>query len=525
MPSVMHEVGSSYDPLLVALSYLIAVGASFTALDAASRVAFMEGRTRIAWLLGGAATMGMAIWSMHFTGMLAFSMAMPHGYDIALTFLSMVVAIAVSGGALAFVGGQTIAVRPWLVPIAGIIMGLGIAGMHYTGMAAMRMDATLSYDQGWFVASIVVAIVAAIGALALAFYFRQENRVMWSRRKFASALVMGFAICGMHYTGMAAARFHHLPAGSVDLTSPWIIRQTSLGATAIVVGTVIVLAIALLNSYREALQREHDLLKDHFLGLLSHELRTPLNAIVGFGSILQDEVLGPLNAKQKHAVERMLGGSTVMLSLVNDLLDLTRMQAGRFTLDLGPIAIQNVINETISAMKPLFEERKHRIIYESLPEPPIIRADDQRITQILMNLLGNAIKYTPDGGTIRIRTEVDGAFVRVAVEDNGLGIAAEDQPKLFKPFAQLDPATSYSTGAGLGLSIVKGLVEAHGGTVGVRSEPGAGSCFWFTMPIEGGSPREPERRADLFPGLAGDGGQGPMGAAIRAPGQVLPGLY
>jgi len=227
--------------------------------------------------------------------------------------------------------------------------------------------------------------------------------------------------------------------------------------------------------------RRADELKNRFLGMLSHELRTPLNSVLGFGSMLEDELAGPLNGAQRDYLGKMLGGANVLLALIDDLLDMSRIQAGRFSLSMRLIDFPEVISGVLSSLQPLAASSGVRLSSDVADLPPL-RADDQRLGQVLYNLVGNAIKFTPPGGTITVRVERNGD-VRCAVRDTGQGIAADDIPKLFRPFSQLaPPGTSPIRGTGLGLSISKALIEAHGGTIGVVSEPGRGSEFWFTLP-------------------------------------------
>jgi len=242
---------------------------------------------------------------------------------------------------------------------------------------------------------------------------------------------------------------------------------------------------------RESMQHEKiaqlkltDRMKDEFLSILSHELRTPLNAVMGFGSILEDELVGPLNDQQHTYLNRMLAGADALLTLINDLLDMSRIQAGKFSLDPHAFPIARSLQGVRDNLASLAEQRQHTLILEPAGDLPPVFADEQRVMQILINLVNNAIKFTPPGGRIRISARPDGSQLRIAVEDNGVGIASDDLPKLFKPFSQLDMSdTRPAGGTGLGLSITKALVEAHGGTIGVDSEPGKGSCFWFTLPL------------------------------------------
>ena len=200
----MRAVSGSYNYWLVVLSVLVATLASYTALDLTSRITASKGRAAKLWLLGGAFSMGTGIWSMHFIGMLAFSLPVPMGYDVPVTLLSMLIAIVVSGFALYTVSRSKLTARNLLT--GGVLMGIGIASMHYTGMAAMETSPPIQYDPALFVASVVIAIGASLAALSIAFTLRTES--LWMiYAKYGAAVVMGFAITGMHYTGMAAARF------------------------------------------------------------------------------------------------------------------------------------------------------------------------------------------------------------------------------------------------------------------------------------------------------------------------------
>lgn len=231
--------------------------------------------------------------------------------------------------------------------------------------------------------------------------------------------------------------------------------------------------------------RQADSLKDQFLSIVSHELRTPLNVISGFGSILDDEVAGPLTPTQHEYLRKMLGSAETLLFLVNDLLDMTRIQAGRFSLSPQTIDFSGIARDVVEDLSPLAAQ-KHLELCNEVPPLPSLVADPQRIGQVLTNLLNNAIKFTPEGGWIRLRAIIEDGFLRCEVEDTGIGIAPENLSKLFKPFTQVDMSTTRKAGGtGLGLSISKAIVEAHGGKIGVQSEPEKGSCFWFTLPLSG----------------------------------------
>lgn len=238
-----------YDFRLVALSVVVAAIASYTALDLAGRVSARRGGWSWAWLIGGAVSMGIGIWSMHFIAMLAFKLPIPLAYDVPLTLVSMLAAVLVSGLALFVVRRPAMAKKD--IATGAALMGAGIATMHYTGMAAMRMSPPIQYDPALFVASVVIAIAASLAALWIAFQLRQNYSGAAILGKLGSALVMGFAIAGMHYTGMAAARF---APGSVCLAAGAAGGGIDSAALAVVIGivSVSILAVTLVISALDA---------------------------------------------------------------------------------------------------------------------------------------------------------------------------------------------------------------------------------------------------------------------------------
>jgi diguanylate cyclase (GGDEF)-like protein len=221
-------VVGTYSYWLVVGSVIVAVLASYTALDLATRITASRGRNARLWLLGGAFSMGTGIWSMHFIGMLAFSLPIPMGYDVPMTLLSMLIAVVVSGFALYMVSREHLTWKNLL--LGGVLMGLGIASMHYTGMAAMETSPPIQYDPLLFIASIVIAILASLAALAIAFTLRKDS--LWMvYAKYIAAVIMGLAITGMHYTGMAAAQF---APDTICLTGPTVDLSWMAGTIALV---------------------------------------------------------------------------------------------------------------------------------------------------------------------------------------------------------------------------------------------------------------------------------------------------
>lgn len=226
-------------------------------------------------------------------------------------------------------------------------------------------------------------------------------------------------------------------------------------------------------------------LKSEFLASISHELRTPLHTIIGFTELLAEETAGPLNERQKKFVHHVQGDSQHLLELINDVLDLSRIQAGGLQLHTETFSLDSVATETISAIRPYAESRS-----VSLGEGDgldlCVVADPMRLRQILSNLIGNGAKFTKAGGEVRVDAAREGGLVKVTVSDTGVGIPLEECERIFDKFYQVGlTPMGVREGTGLGLAICKQLVEMQGGTIWVESEPGKGSHFHFTLPYSG----------------------------------------
>ncbi|HEY9856083.1 MAG TPA: ATP-binding protein [Stenomitos sp.] len=240
------------------------------------------------------------------------------------------------------------------------------------------------------------------------------------------------------------------------------------------------------NQQLEAMNRsllEVDQLKRDFLNATSHELRTPLASIIGYAEFLEDRIGGELSEDQAFFVSQIQDGSRRLKRLVEDLLDFTRLEAGSLQLTMREADLGLLIRQVLQALQPQLSAGRLQVETQ-LPEAPVIESvDPDRIEQVLFNLVGNALKFTPEDGTVRVSLTLEGAVVRVAVEDTGIGIAPEHLPHLFDKFYQVDPSSTRRFGGlGLGLSISKSIIEAHHGTFQVTSSLTSGSCFAFTLP-------------------------------------------
>jgi PAS domain S-box-containing protein len=222
--------------------------------------------------------------------------------------------------------------------------------------------------------------------------------------------------------------------------------------------------------------------KDQFLSTMSHELRTPLNAVMGFSDMLSEERYGPLNDRQRRYVTHINIGGRHLLRLINDILDLSKIEAGRLQLSIESVPVNPSFAEAFDCLRPLADKKSQTLMVHSSLDLSV-RADATRFRQVLMNLVGNAIKFTPEGGKIELAAEQLGEVVRIEVRDSGPGIPLEEQQRIFEAFHRLRQSDKTSEGTGLGLAITRRLVELHGGRLGLESKPGSGSCFYFTLPI------------------------------------------
>jgi signal transduction histidine kinase len=226
---------------------------------------------------------------------------------------------------------------------------------------------------------------------------------------------------------------------------------------------------------------EVDKLKSGFVSAVSHDLRTPLTAIQGYAEFLEDELGGPLTPQQRDYVAQIMLGSARLEHLVDDLLDFARIEAGTFQLRWEQVELATKAAEIARSLQPIVIEHAQELELELDGRDRAIWMDPNRIGQVLTNFLSNAIKFTPKGGRLALRVRYEGDLLRCEVQDGGPGIAEADLPRLFKRFSQLGPGREKG-GTGLGLAISKAIVDAHGGEIGVRSRPGQGATFWFTLP-------------------------------------------
>jgi len=498
-----------YEPTLVAVSILVAVYASYTALSLAERVRHSHGRATWWWMGGGAFAMGSGIWAMHFIGMQAFRLPFPVGYDVGITFISWLLPVLASALALSQISRTT--PRPTHFALSAVLMGIGINAMHYTGMAAMRMRPGIEYDPLLFALSVLIAIGASAGALWLAFHLRHRMRHA-GLAQLAAAIVMGGAIVGMHYTGMEAA--HFLP-GSICLEADVGISQDLLAGMVTVTALLLLTIATLVAIYDSRLEDRSRILaaslatsaerqtlylheqkarleaerlsdmKDEFLSTLSHELRTPLNAMLGWAQLLMDG--GKDEKMLKRGLQTIERNARAQSQLIEDMLDMSRLIAGKIRIEVDRTWPSDFIAAAVETVRPVALAKGVRLemLIESHAGP--LAADAGRLQQVMTNLLSNAIKFTPGGGAVRVSSKRVGDTIVIEVSDTGIGIAPDFLPHVFDRFRQADASsTRRHGGLGLGLSIAQQLVELQGGQLSASSAgEGEGASFTLTMPLQG----------------------------------------
>ena len=507
-PTAAVLVGT-YDYRLVALSVVIAIFASYAALDLASRVTATRGWTQRAWLGGGATAMGIGIWSMHYIGMLAFSLPIPVSYYWPTVLVSLLAAILASVVALHVVSQQRMSV--WNATGGSLFMGAGIAAMHYVGMNAMRLQAMCVFSIPLVTLSIILAVVISFVALWLVFHVGEGTKGHVAR-KIGSALVMGVAIPVMHYTGMAAASF---TASSTPPDLSHAVNITALGTAGITFVAMMVLGFAVLSSVADRkfsaqilqkieIAEAASLAKSEFLANMSHEIRTPLNGIIGMTELTLET---PLSEEQREYLGMVKQSADSLLTVINDILDFSKIEAGKMNLETAEFNLRENLEETIRTFGLRASQKGLELICD-IPSsiPQLVLGDTERLRQVLVNLLGNAIKFTDRGEIIlqaRVQEKEDSIIhLHFTIRDTGIGVPKEKQGMIFESFVQADgSARRKYGGTGLGLTICARLVAMMGGRIWLESEPGQGSTFHFTakfqLPQSSGEKRPSKGQASL----------------------------
>ncbi len=509
---MLHVLGcitQQHDLRLVVLAGVLCLFACFAAMSLLMRARASLGHTRNLWLAAAGLVAGCGIWGTHFVAMLAYRPGFPVAYDPGLTALSVIIAVMLCGL------GFWLSLTKAGPVIGGAVTGAAIGTMHYVGMAAVRVPADAIWDWRYVAASAVIGIAAMAGGMKLVTGDRDWRHLM------AGAVVFTLAICSMHFTGMSAVTYSLDP--SVIIPNA-VLEPTSL---AIAVAAIAVLIVALgligslvdshlssramlestrLRAHVQALEATKDRLeqtseslrlaletaaaankaKSAFLAAMSHELRTPLNAVIGFSDMLMSESFGPLgNPRNKEYVTDINHSGVHLLSLINDILDLARIDAGDTRLEEIVTDPAEIISECLRMVGPQADAAGVHLVDQRAENAPLIRVDERRLKQVLLNLLGNAVKFTRPGGTVDVRLSGEADGLAITVRDTGIGMAEKDIPLARERFGQVDStlARKYE-GAGLGLPIAIQITELHGGRLEIQSKPGVGTTVTVHLPVD-----------------------------------------
>ena len=511
MSHILACVTQEHDIRLVLLAVLVCLLASLTAfkLIASGRDA-AAARDRWMWTAAAAVVAGCGVWATHFVAMLAYRPGLPVGYDVALTVLSLAIAVAVIGCGFA-VG---LAGSAWAA-LGGAVVGAGIGAMHYTGMAAMQVAGEAAHDPLGVGVSIVIGIV--LGALA----FRIREYRPGLRADACAGIVFALAIVGLHFTAMAALTL--TPDAAMprpdEVTAPeWL-------AVAVTAVTLMIIASGLAGSVvdrrlaerkaeaerlrervvaleavkqeleatganlRDALDRAaaSNQTKSEFLATISHELRTPLNAVIGFSELLGLQIHGKLgDPRYEDYATSIRDSGAHLLELIGDVLDFAKIDAGRLSLANDEVNIPELFAAAQRIVQGAAADAGLQLRVDApAPDLPQLRVDQRRVRQILLNLLSNAIKFTPGPGLVTMAARRSGPDLVLSVSDTGIGIAPDDLPTALEPFGQVgNRLARTSEGTGLGLPLCKQLMELHGGLLQLESDPGSGTTVSLTFPAE-----------------------------------------
>jgi signal transduction histidine kinase len=532
-----NEVVGSYNLGLVCLSFVIAVVASYTALDLALRIGESYGITKKIWIGGCAFSMGGGIWSMHFTAMLAYQLPFEVSYDIWITLLSIIISIIASGIGLFLASAKPISISK--IAMGGMIMGIGVASMHYTGMAAtifvphgdVLSDLQVTSDMRLLAFGISGITLFTLSFTIIASITQKEFNLLRGVKNELEVLVQertkdlkalstfpsesldpvfrvdsNNVLIYSNQSGLSVLKYWEGEVG-IEIPAPFIQTlnevqfngkrknlEIHLDNQVFVFSIVSIPAMNYCNiygqditerkkaeskieQYAKALERSNNALQE-FASIASHDLQEPLRKIITFGNQLK-HIPGNSDKRSEDYLNRMQQTAARMQTLILDLLRYSQVHT-----EAKPprqINLRNIVDEVIEILEKRISETRGTIIIDSLPA---LHAEDFQMRELFQNLIGNALKYHREGvyPVIKIKScQMENQHWKITVEDNGIGFDEKHKNKIFSPFHRLHGRSAYE-GTGMGLAICKKIVDRHRGTITAQSTPEKGSTFIIILP-------------------------------------------
>ena len=532
-----NEVVGSYNLGLVCLSFVIAVVASYTALDLALRIGESYGITKKIWIGGCAFSMGGGIWSMHFTAMLAYQLPFEVSYDIWITLLSIIISIIASGTELFLASAKPISISK--IAMGGMIMGIGVASMHYTGMAAtifvphgdVLSDLQVTSDMRLLAFGISGITLFTLSFTIIASITQKEFNLLRGVKNELEVLVQertkdlkalstfpsesldpvfrvdsNNVLIYSNQSGLSVLKYWEGEVG-IEIPAPFIQTlnevqfngkrknlEIHLDNQVFVFSIVSIPAMNYCNiygqditerkkaeskieQYAKALERSNNALQE-FASMASHDLQEPPRKIITFGNQLK-HIPGNSDKRSEDYLNRMQQTAARMQTLILDLLRYSQVHT-----EAKPprqINLRNIVDEVIEILEKRISETRGTIIIDSLPA---LHAEDFQMRELFQNLIGNALKYHREGvyPVIKIKScQMENQHWKITVEDNGIGFDEKHKNKIFSPFHRLHGRSAYE-GTGMGLAICKKIVDRHRGTITAQSTPEKGSTFIIILP-------------------------------------------
>ena len=484
MFKVAHTIHHDHDLGLVLLAGLLCAFGCWVVSRLYQHALGRPRRQALIWYFLTAITAGVAVWCTHFIAILAYQPSAPVTFNLQLTFVSLLIAIAGSTVGI-MVAGMFRSLASTI--IGGTIFGVAVSAMHYTGMVAYRVEGVVTWDRGYLIGSVILAVVLSTAALYLG-----SRSARWSGLQMTGVLTL--AIIGLHFTGMAAFSVDCIGL-KPGYTNPEEYKLLAL----VIAGTATTIPLGGLFTYFienrtrmesiEELRKARDAAegasraKSEFMSVLSHELRTPLTSIKGALGLLEAQTQDDPDAGAVRLVQIATANCDRLVALVNDILDMEKINAGSMTVVPKPEKLGDIVTLAAEQVEPYASEWKVEIDVDTPDPDHHVLTDKNRIMQVLTNLLSNACKFAYPETAVTVTTAPVGDMTKISVTNLGNGISEEFRERIFQPFSQAEASnTRQRGGTGLGLNISRHLVEAMGGEIGFDSVPGEETVFWFTCP-------------------------------------------